>query len=152
NWYTVFVPTQISGVQDITTNPPVNTEIMQLTVSWSGAVTNPFGQTYSVGPDTVQGSPGNTEPGWIFSDDTTDIHATAPLTYQLELAPAQSAGESPMVFPKGIVIDLDNSDIPTGWMTPIRRRTPPQTRSTLRTWTSCSRRGAASRALWQPRD
>jgi hypothetical protein len=69
--------------------------------------------------DDNYGGGGNdpNEYGWIYSDDDTDIHATNALDYQLELIPSQTTSEQPMLLPKGIVIDLDNSVIPPGWLT-----------------------------------
>lgn len=47
--------------------------------------------------------------------------------YELELAPAVLPNQEPRLLPRGVVIDLDNSMLPTSWVTAVG---PPSTYST----------------------
>lgn len=170
--YTVYIPPPLSSPPYCVSNTNYSSgpEVIFLTTAYEGSTTIPAAAStpaWSYGADGApgvknadddssgkwdgNGEPGYYELGWPGSDDVTDVNATMGLDYELQLAPGPTPGEQPLQFPRGVVIDLDNSDVPVGWLTGNTNATTPYSTSNPKYYPNMdivfSPRGSVSGAL-----
>jgi type II secretory pathway pseudopilin PulG len=115
--------------------PSTFTDGSLITISSSGAITSPAPAVWGTlvqrglladgAPITInnvqytmsRNPPGPTSTTWAL---TTNNYTgpTTPTTYTLQLLPSVLPGEEPRALPANIVVDLDNSSLPTTWGSP----------------------------------